>query len=219
MDRPVFGSGLRTKCPQQPMQTCFCCEEKFTQWSIAAMQYCTRILGHHRGVQPFSNSVRGEGEAAPSLAELWPGDIQSFLRFPLIPQSNQTARRSHLWYALFIRPPGRASGRPGSRPVNISARWTRINNCASCVSQSWAASCDFCGHFWGKKRPLSRWVPLNEMLIKGRREEQEDQKGKLITLHSCFQVSTSQFCPPRPFCLDTLVSKEQKDSEKLNFEI
>lgn len=46
-----------------------------------------------------------------------------------------------------------------------------------------------------KKRPLSRWVPLNEMLIKGRREDQEDQKGKLITLHSCFQVSTSQFCP------------------------
>lgn len=50
----VFGPGLCTKCSYQQKQTCFCWEEKaYTMKYRSHMQYCTSILGHHRGVQPF----------------------------------------------------------------------------------------------------------------------------------------------------------------------
>lgn len=66
----VFGPWLCTKCSYQQKQTCFCWEEKFTQWGITATRNTVQAFwGTIGGSNLFQQS---EGKAAPSLANLWP---------------------------------------------------------------------------------------------------------------------------------------------------
>lgn len=89
------------------------------------MQYCTGILGHRWGVRPPAPPLPkqrwGQGSPASPLAQALAGDVQSFLCFALIPHPSKQAGFLRPRYALFIGPPGHASGQPGERSLSIPA--------------------------------------------------------------------------------------------------
>lgn len=106
------------------------------------MQYCTGILGHQWGARPFPAAP---GQGSLIIGSALAGDIQSFLCFALIP---------HLTKHAAVRVPdmlclsGHLDIHLVSVSVNITARWTRINNSVLRVTvrsrQRWLQ-----GHFWG----------------------------------------------------------------------
>lgn len=76
----VFGSGLCTKCSYQQKQTCFCWEEKLTQWSITAT--CNTVEGFWGTIGGSNLFQQCEGKAAPSLANIWPERTSHLCAFP-----------------------------------------------------------------------------------------------------------------------------------------
>lgn len=80
----VFSSGLCTKCSYQQKQTCFCWEEKLTQWSITATR--NTVQGFWVTIGGSNLFQQREGKAAPSLANLWLERASHLCTFPLIPQ-------------------------------------------------------------------------------------------------------------------------------------
>lgn len=70
---------------------------------------------------PHPKQRWGQGSPASPLAQALAGDIQSFLRFALIPHPSKQAGFLRPRYALFIGPPGHASGQPGERSLSIPA--------------------------------------------------------------------------------------------------
>lgn len=82
----ISGSGLCTKCSKQPKQTYFRCAEKFTQWSITAVQYCTGIRGGVGWSFPTE-----PGQSGLIIGSAPAGDVQSFMSFALIPHLTKHA--------------------------------------------------------------------------------------------------------------------------------
>lgn len=70
---------------------------------------------------PLPKQRWGQGSPASPLAQALAGDVQSFLCFALIPHPSKQAGFLRPRYALFIGPPGHASGQPGERSLSIPA--------------------------------------------------------------------------------------------------
>lgn len=105
------------------------------------------------------------------------------------PTSNQTGSRP--WYALFIKPPGHTSGQPGSMSVNITARWTCINNSDLRVTVR-SRQRRLQGHFWGFCVSLLSSVP-NKMPICGTRRAENEIMTTSVRMVPA-NTSSSLFC-------------------------
>lgn len=126
-------------------------------------QYCNEDSGAPSGGEEKLREVGLQPFFLDGLFRHWPSPRpETSSRFCAFPLSPHPAKHGALLslslscpcYALFIRPPGRASGQPGSRPVNISARWTRINNhrAALCVTVTSRAAARLGRHFGGVRK-------------------------------------------------------------------
>lgn len=137
-------------------------------------QYCTGILGHHRGGSPASsNSFRAKRRCH------WLIFGQSFMRSSLIPRLTKHCAVT----CLVSRATWPCIWSVGGVRLSVAMPDGRALITVSYVSEWWAAN----AHFWSSFG-ISFFMPAwgNDSLI--RETDTADQmKGKFINLHSCFR--------------------------------